>query len=192
MTEIKNRKQTLLKINYKDYPEFMFAMIAAYLPEHDGVYLRKVAGEVVFRHDKDGSTYKNGVLHSYNDDPAIINEYIQWYKNGKRHREGDLPAVISEYIEEWWMNGKRHREGDKPAVISGDRQEWYKNGKLHREGDLPAVISGDRQEWWMNGKRHREGDKPVIISGGTVIYLQMFTQMDKTRVVEKWTSPQGR
>jgi hypothetical protein len=30
----------LSKINYKHYPEFMFAMIAAYLPESEGHDLR--------------------------------------------------------------------------------------------------------------------------------------------------------
>ena len=30
-----------LKINYKDYPEFMFAIVAAYLPESEGEYLRR-------------------------------------------------------------------------------------------------------------------------------------------------------
>jgi hypothetical protein len=63
----------------------MFAMIAAYLPKHDGVYLRKVAGKVVFRHDKDGCTYKNGVLHSYNDIPAYIEgSKNTWYKDGTK------------------------------------------------------------------------------------------------------------
>ena len=38
------------KVNYKDYPEYMFAMIAAYLPKNKGNDLRRVAGSVIFRH----------------------------------------------------------------------------------------------------------------------------------------------
>ena len=88
-----------MQINYKEYPEFMFAMIAAYLPSREGEDLRRIAGKVVFRsHDKDGNTYKNGLLHSYNDECAIsiVNPsyiYKIWYDNGKIHREGDNPAL---------------------------------------------------------------------------------------------------
>jgi len=86
----------LSKLNYRDYPEFMFAIVAAYLPKREGDDLRSVAGSVVFRHgDRDGNTYKNGVLHSYTDMPALVTETEKiWYLNGQRHREGDLPAVI--------------------------------------------------------------------------------------------------
>jgi len=123
------------KINYKDYPEYMFAIIAAYLHESEGRDLRRVAGSVVFRHeDRDGWTYKNGVLHSYNDKPAIINvNYQAWYQNGERHRECDLPAFISGDRQIWYKYGKRHREGDQPAIISRDKQEWYKNGECYRQ-----------------------------------------------------------
>jgi hypothetical protein len=61
-----------------DYREYMFAMIASYLPSREGDDLRRIAGKVVFRHrDNDGNTYKNGLLHSYNDLPAVINGHIQ-------------------------------------------------------------------------------------------------------------------
>lgn len=59
-----------IKINYKEYPEFMFAIIASFLPKDEGDYLRKVAGKVIFKYEKNGRTYKNGLLHSYDDLPA--------------------------------------------------------------------------------------------------------------------------
>jgi len=60
------------KIDYRHYPEYMFAIVAAYLPEREGDDLRRVAGSVVFKHtDRYGYTYKNGLHHSYNDLPAI-------------------------------------------------------------------------------------------------------------------------
>ena len=113
-------KGTLSNINYKHYPEYMFAMIAAYLPKCEGEDLRRVAGEVVFRHtDNYGNTYKNGLLHSYNDIPAIIKNDSQfWYKKGQLHRDYDLPAGIKNDSQVWYKNGKLHREGDKPAVIN--------------------------------------------------------------------------
>jgi hypothetical protein len=70
-------------------------MIAAYIPISEGHDLRRVAGKVVFRHDKDGCTYKSGVLHSYSDKPAYTRgKYQAWYRDGKVDREGDRPALI--------------------------------------------------------------------------------------------------
>ena len=116
-----------IKIDYRDYPEFMFAIICAYLPELEGRDLRRVAGDVVFRHtDKFGNTYKNGVLHSYDDRPALVQGDIEkWYKDGELHRYGDLPAVNKrDKIFEWWVNGRLHREADEPAVIDKNGEEW--------------------------------------------------------------------
>jgi hypothetical protein len=136
------------KIDYLEYPEYMFAMIAAYLPKLEGEDLRRAAGEVVFRHtDNYGNTYKNGVLHTYNDLPAFISKDRKaWWKNGERHREGDLPAFISKDRKIWYKNDKCHRDGDLPAIIvigQVNLQYWYKYGNNHREGDLPAVIHGN-------------------------------------------------
>ena len=118
------------KINYKEYPEFMFAMIAAYLPRDEGNELRKISGSLVFRsEDEKGNTYKNGLLHSYADMPAI-NEanFKAWYKDGVVHREDDKPAVIEFGWHDWYFNGKRHREGGKPAVVGTDYKGWYIHG----------------------------------------------------------------
>ena len=150
---------TTIKINYKEYPEYMFAIIAAYLPESEGDDLRRVSGKVVFRHDKDGCTYKNGVLHSFNDYPARINQngMMYWYVNGQLHRNGDLPAIVSpntsNYYRAWYKKGRCHRDNDLPAIKYSDgTDEWYSNGKLHRENNLPSVIGGDGYcAWQKNG-----------------------------------------
>ena len=106
------------KIDYRDYPEYMFAILAAYLPDSEGDDLRRVAGKVELRStDSYGYTYKNGLRHSFNDKPAIR--------------------------QVWDNNGIFHTEEDLPAIIDKERQVWYKDGKIHRDGDLPAVISGD-------------------------------------------------
>lgn len=160
-----SEKPTELKINYKEYPEFMFAMISAFLPEREGEDLRLVAGDVTFRHEKDGVSYKNGLIHSYNDLPAVVKGNIyEWYKNGQFHREGDLPARIEGDRKTWYIDGDRHREGDKPAYVSKSTQLWFKNGKLHRECDQPAYIDDDQTQWFKNGSLHREGDKPASIN----------------------------
>ena len=148
-----------IKINYKEYPQCMFSILSSCLQSHEGDDLRRVAGSVYFRStDSNGNTYRNGLLHSYDDQPAVFKGTQKWYRNGEIHREGDKPAVICGNKQVWYWNGERHREGDLPAVINGDLKEWYRNGELHREGDLPAVINGDIQEWWYNG------EIPAIVS----------------------------
>jgi antitoxin component YwqK of YwqJK toxin-antitoxin module len=90
----------------------MFAMIAAYLSPSEGFHLRRAAGNLTFRHeDSEGRTYKNGVLHSYEDKPAVNTLlYQMWYKNGELHREGDLPAIIDgEHYKIWYKNGYVYR-----------------------------------------------------------------------------------
>ena len=69
-----------IQIKYQEYPECMFAMIDAY----EGHEVRLAAGKVVFRHtDEYGNTYKNGVLHSYDDKPAVDRGKVkEWYKDG--------------------------------------------------------------------------------------------------------------
>jgi hypothetical protein len=106
----------------------MFAMLSAFLPEDEGHDLRRVAGDVVFRStDSDGNTYKNGLLHSYDDMPAFVNgTRHKWYKDGVLHREGDLPALVDTYSTEWWVNGQRHRE-DGPALV------YYYNTTIYTE-----------------------------------------------------------
>jgi hypothetical protein len=126
---------TQIKINYKEYPEFMFAIISAYLPEEDARIVSKLAGRVIFRTENNkGYTFKNGLLHSYNDLPAIDKtEYKVWYKDGLVHRDDDKPAVMECGWFDWCINGKRHREGDKPAVIGGNYKGWYIHGELQKE-----------------------------------------------------------
>jgi hypothetical protein len=124
-------KTTPFKIDYRNYPEFMFAMIAAYLPPSEALYVSRAAGDVTFRHqDSEGCTYKNGLLHSYEDKPAVSRAgYQMWYKNGELHRDGDLPAYVSDGKKQWYSNGVLHRDG-KPAFIEGRIQEFYIHGVL--------------------------------------------------------------
>jgi hypothetical protein len=96
-----------------NFPKEINALIATYLEDEEGNYFREQTNEFFIKDIINGNTYKNGLLHSFNDIPAIIknNGNQCWYKNGKLHRDNDLPAVI-------WYDGS---------------QEWYKNGQLHIE-----------------------------------------------------------
>ena len=160
------------------FPEFIFAEISSFLGKGpEGDLLRKYCGNATVRDDIKGSTYCNGVLHSYSDNPAEIRygHYAVWYKNGKLHRDGDLPAYVNlkqpETFMTWYKNGKIHRDGDLPALIDGDRKVWYKNGVKHRDGDLPADTEGKSQKWYKDGIRHREGNLPAIIEHEYISYI---------------------
>jgi hypothetical protein len=79
--------------------------------------------------DKNGNTffYKDGKIHSYNDEPAIIfsDGTKHWYKDGKLHREDDLPAGVYFNGDLYYYHlGERHRY-DGPAVILVDGTELY-------------------------------------------------------------------
>jgi hypothetical protein len=167
------------------FPEFVFAEIASFLGKGpEGDLLRKYCGECTVRDDIKGATYRNGLLHSYQDRPAEIryNRFEVWYKNGKLHREGDLPAYVDlkhpDSYMTWYKNGKIHRDGDLPALIDGDKKIWYKNGVMHRDGDKPAHTEGKTQKWCVKGLLHREGDLPATIEYELIPYAHPpYTRM---------------
>ena len=57
------------------------------------------------------ATFYNGILHSYNDKPAIIwNDKLntkEWYNFGLRHRSNNNPAYENKILKEWWYNDKK-------------------------------------------------------------------------------------
>jgi hypothetical protein len=124
-------------------PECIYALLASYLGPDQlaGDYCRQLAGsesdktiiktvrsflppniilspplENVTIHSIE--TYRNGLLHSFDDQPAIIkilnntqlspinnHTSFEWYKNGLKHRDNG-PAVIDWHGSEWWKEGK--------------------------------------------------------------------------------------
>lgn len=131
-------------------PEACFALISSFFSEKDEAaeVLNKLAGEVGCRTERNGKTYRNGLLHSYDENPAVNHDGIQiWYYRGRIHRDHDLPAVITPSRKIWYQYGKRHRstvdenKHTLPAVIMNSYEEWWIDGELHRDHDLPAVVS---------------------------------------------------
>lgn len=106
---------------------------------------------------------KKSVLHSLNDNPALI----QFYENG------DIKC------KQWFTDGILNRP-DKTAYIfyyengSKESQQWFKNGKLHRDNDLPAYVKYYQsflgeikikvKLWFINGKVERKNkEEPTSI-----------------------------
>ena len=112
----------------------MYAEISRWLPnDYAGALMRKMARDVLIRDDRDNCTYANGLLHSFDDQPAVVHLRVwrTWYTNGKRHRI-DGPAVIhTNSSQQWWLNDRRHRV-DGPAVIYdiGHIEYWIDGERL--------------------------------------------------------------
>jgi hypothetical protein len=69
-----------------NFPKEINALIATYLEDGEGDYFRDQTENFIIKETRDGKTYGNGLLHSFNDMPAIIYCGNQlWYKNGKIH-----------------------------------------------------------------------------------------------------------
>ena len=143
------------------------AIIASFIGEgEEGDVIREMTNYKYKHVDKKGRTYCNGLLHSWNDEPAVNRAGMKgWFKDGKPHRDGDKPAFeCTNGTKAWHKDCKPHRDGDKPAVewVHGAK-EWYKNGKLHRDDGLPAVIcSSGKKEWWIDGIRMTRWTKGMV------------------------------
>ena len=165
-------------------PKEMYAEISRWLPnDYAGGLMRKMARDVIIRDVRNNKTYGNGLLHSFNDEPAAIriDGICTWYLNGKIHRE-NKPAIISSEYKLWYLNDKLHRV-DGPAVIcQNGYMAWYLNGKLHRVNG-PAVIESDgTTEYWLNGQRHQKNEPVLINASGSCVYflhciLQLFANL---------------
>ena len=169
---------------------YLYALISTFVPEHSKV-LTELADGLLIKEIKDGKTYANGVLHSFDEEPAVIwNGIKEWYLFGQLHRDKDLPAVIyPNGTRIWYQQGKIHRDNDLPAVISyDDYKQWFYNGKIYRESVEPAInfynsLYGYRngplecykydnfpnlsrccyQAWYQKGQKHRDNDLPAVI-----------------------------
>lgn len=96
-----------------------------------------------------------GLLHSFNDEPAIIYDTgrKEWYKQGALHRDDDKPAIVnSDGSQYWYKNGKYHRDNDKPAITyCFGETRWFKDGQLHRDDNKPAIISCNASRYFRHG-----------------------------------------
>lgn len=78
------------------------------------------------------ASYKDGKLHSFEDEPAVVTEYCSiWYYNGLIHRENNPAIVYHTGAVVWFHHGKISRI-DGPAMISHDgKKKWYLNDEIH-------------------------------------------------------------
>jgi hypothetical protein len=77
-------------------PRELYAEISRFLVDdiHDvSRLIRKLAKNNIVKDIRDSKTYKNGLLHSFNDEPAVVYaDRSEWYFDGKLHRKGK-PAI---------------------------------------------------------------------------------------------------
>jgi hypothetical protein len=154
-------------------PEFTRAIVASYLMRDDmcGNELRKHCNNIIIKDMRNGNTYKNGVLHSFEDEPASNKITCkEWYKDGVLHRE-DLPARITlnridgRLFEYYYYNGEIHR-GDGPAIkeycISEEYYDILHEKKLSIDQIQKHHFNLYKEYWVINNKKHRD-DEPAEI-----------------------------
>ena len=108
-------------------PELL-ALVATYIDGNisTNVYLTHLAGEFSIREFRTGNSYVNGLLHSFNDQPARIDSIgtKEWFRRGKLHRYGDEPAIVNDN-DKWYDDSKITEH--VPAMKL--EKAWYKDGK---------------------------------------------------------------
>lgn len=81
----------------------------------------------------------NGKLHSVLNKPALINKKTEdkfYFKNGLLHSFNDNPSVDTKYLKAWHKNGLLHRGHSEPAIISFSSNEYWFNGEVQDEWDF--------------------------------------------------------
>ena len=175
--------------NMWQLPKEMYAEISRWLPnDYAGALMRKMARDIIIRDDRDNCTYANGLLHSFDDEPAVIHgeddddhymdnlvvtesrEYIDWYIYSSYHYIGGPTDIFLHGYQAWFSHGKRHRIGMPAIIYATGAKIYYINGMCHRT-DGPAIVHRDGAfEYWLNNKRHREDGPAVIYTSGNVEY----------------------
>jgi hypothetical protein len=114
-----------------------------------------------------------GELHSFLDNPALIDEYGNsfWYKNGLLHRDKNLPAIITkDNISFWIENGKIvENKYVKQSNIIGDR--LIKKNFLLKPSD--KTFSDDCLAIEYNNK-----DLNKLLTNNYVFFKEVSTKID--------------
>jgi hypothetical protein len=90
------------------------------IPNKNGMYIN----------DSDGTkvTFKNNILHSYNDKPAVEwrdgSKY--WYRNGMNHRLYG-PAVEFNNDKYWYLFDKEYSEDEYNEIMKNAPLFYWKN-----------------------------------------------------------------
>ena len=136
-------------------PKEMYAEIARFLgQDFPGKGFRKAAGAVQIKDVRQGATYLNGVLHSFNDQPAIqANDHQYWYRHGELHRDNGPAIIWTGMAQLWYSHGKRHRDDDLPAVIWADgNRYWYQHNMQHLDNGTAEIYDNGTVEYWVHGR----------------------------------------
>jgi hypothetical protein len=98
-------------------PDELWATIACFMGAGEsGDLIRRRLAYGIRHRNRLGWTYVNGLLHSWDDKPAVV-----------------IAGPCSDAHETWYYHGKVHRDGGLPAVVfsNGDAL-WYEHGKMQR------------------------------------------------------------
>jgi hypothetical protein len=96
--------------------------------------------------------FKDGIIHSPNDYPAIVIKTINEFERFKQTYSVLKDKTFKGGFVAWLDNGIFDRKNDLPAIVYGNGdKEWYSNGVLDRK-DKPAILySNGKEEFYENG-----------------------------------------
>lgn len=99
--------------------------------------------------DNIGNKYhynEEGLLHSVNDEPAVILESGEkkWYYKGLLHRDNKYAINIPGYENQYYHMGKKHRKNG-PAVENIEYEEYWLNGNkiTHEQFELNKKLENN-------------------------------------------------
>ena len=150
-------------------PKEMYAEISRWLlNEPSSNIIRLFAGKVIIKDIRNGETYANGLLHSFNDEPAVIqNGKRVWYHHSKIHRDNDLPAIIFANGDQCWcIHGKIHRYNGPAVVCINGELQWYQNDMRHRDNGPAMICANGSRIWYQLNKIHRDNGPAIVYADG--------------------------
>jgi hypothetical protein len=132
--------------------------------------------------------YTNGVLHSNDDDPALVSP-ADYYIEHVKHVVGETPhSFKASEVSQWFSQGQLHRDGDRPAVVfhtlnivtGRNAAMWYTRGLAHTpERVLTEALA-----------QPRTSPMPLGIDAGVAIWKGAIARIDSFDC--KWVCDQPR
>ncbi|OQX78904.1 MAG: hypothetical protein B6D56_08100 [Candidatus Omnitrophica bacterium 4484_70.1] len=139
------------------------------------------------RNEKEIYFLKDGAYHR-DKGPAIVKFdekgkaiYLAWYKNGVLHSEGDKPAIVEiSRIPQcfkatffWYRNNQRHREGIKPAYV--EIKECKEEKKvIKRYFKYGVEFKKEFLERLLESPLKKETAERILMEGNTQVRMAMI------------------
>jgi hypothetical protein len=119
-----------------------------------------------------------GLIHSFNDAPAVIRtctktgeKTYQWRLHGLLHRENG-PAYSGPICDHWLLNGKHSRPNNLPTVVYSSGLELWRGRTFRLSISGPSRLYVARKNGVLGYlKKTTKGTNIIKFTDGSVIFL---------------------